>query len=213
MKLALYYAPSTCALVPYVTLTEAGAAFEARPLNFRKAEHKTSEYLRLNKMHKVPVLLIDGRPLTQNVAIQIWIDRNFPDAKLPPSDPMQEIEAISLMSWFASDFHPHLSRFNNPVKYCDAPGSEDAVRRLAAELLRANFQIADERLAGRDYFFERFTAADAYFFWCFRRATQFALPMAQFTHCMAHFERMQQRPSVRAALAYERDVQDKFAAS
>jgi len=33
---ALYYAPITCALAPYITLTEAGAKFEVRPLNFKK---------------------------------------------------------------------------------------------------------------------------------------------------------------------------------
>jgi glutathione S-transferase len=35
MNIALYFAPNTCALAPFITLTEAGAAFEARPLNFR----------------------------------------------------------------------------------------------------------------------------------------------------------------------------------
>ena len=29
MKIALYYAPNTCALAPYLTLTEAGADFVA----------------------------------------------------------------------------------------------------------------------------------------------------------------------------------------
>ena len=38
MEIILYYAPITCALAPYITLTEAGAKFEVRPLNFRKGE-------------------------------------------------------------------------------------------------------------------------------------------------------------------------------
>ena len=81
MKLALYYAPITCSLVPYVTLTEAGAGFEVRPLNFRKSENRAPDYLKLNPAHKVPVLMIDGQVLTENVAIQIWIARNFPAAQ------------------------------------------------------------------------------------------------------------------------------------
>jgi glutathione S-transferase len=48
MQLILYYAPNACSLVPYVTLTEAGAPFEVHPLNFRKSQHMTPEYLRLN---------------------------------------------------------------------------------------------------------------------------------------------------------------------
>ena len=126
MQLILYYAPNACSLVPYVTLTEAGAPFEMRPLNFRKSQHMTPEYLRLNPKHKVPVLVIDGAPLTENVAIQIWIARHFPAAKLLPTDPMQELHAISLLAWCASGIHPFLSRINSPPRVCDLPGAEES---------------------------------------------------------------------------------------
>ena len=82
MEIALYYAPNTCALAPYVTLTEAGAGFEVRPLNFRKNQQRSPDYLRLNPKHKVPLLIVDGQPMTESTAIQIWIARTFPQAKL-----------------------------------------------------------------------------------------------------------------------------------
>lgn len=211
MNLVLYYAPITCALAPYITLTEAGASFEVRPVNLRKSQNHTPEYLRLNPKHQVPVLMIDGQPLTENSAIQIWIARKFPAAKLLPSDPMQELRAISLLSWCASGIHPFLFRIFSPNRCCDLPGAETAVVRLAQEQLFEKFKIADDMLAGRDYFFDHFTAADAHFFWCFRRGTQFNLDQSQFRHCMAHFERMKQRPSVQKLLAYEKDVQTEFA--
>src|SRR3974377_1157674 len=130
MQLILYYAPNACSLVPYVTLTEAGAPFEGPPLNFRKSQHMAPEYLQLNPKHKVPVLVIDGAPLTENVAIQIWIARNFPTAKLLPLDPMQELHAISLLAWCASGIHPFLSRINSPARVCDLPSAEESVRQL-----------------------------------------------------------------------------------
>src|SRR5271166_714715 len=119
MQLILYYAPNACSLVPYVTLTEAGALFEVHPLNFRKSQHMTPEYLQLNPKHKVPVLVIDGAPLTENVAIQ--------------------------------------------------SGSLGIFRRRS----------------------------------CF--------PRTRCRNCMAHFERMKQRPSVRKLVAYEQEVQTAFA--
>jgi glutathione S-transferase len=201
MTLVLYYAPNACSLVPYVTLTEAGAAFEVCPVNMRKGQNRSPEYLRLNPKHKVPVLVIDGEPLTENVAIQMWIARHFPAARLLPADPMQELHAISLLAWCASGIHPFLSRINSPPGVCDLPGSEESVRRLAAELLFENYQIAEDKLAGRDWFFDHFTAVDAHFFWCFRRGRQFDLDLSRFTNCLAHFERMQQRASVRKLLA------------
>lgn len=211
MKLTLYYAPMTCALVPYVTLTEAGAEFDIQSVNSRSGQLKTPEFLALNPKHKVPVLIIAGEPLTENVAIQIWIARQFPRANLLPKDPKQEIKAISLMAWFASTIHPHLTPNARPENYCDLPGSEESVKRVANKMLFEDLAIADGLLAGREFFFDHFTAPDAYFFWCFRRALSFKLELAKFTNCAAHFERMQQRPSIQKVLAHEKQVQDAFA--
>ena len=67
MEIILYYAPVTCALAPYITLTEAEAHFEVRPLNLRKDQHKSSDYLKLNPKHKVPLLIVDGKVLSESV--------------------------------------------------------------------------------------------------------------------------------------------------
>jgi glutathione S-transferase len=87
MEIALYYAPNTCALAPYVTLTEAGADFEVRPLNYRKRQNFSPEYLKINPKHKVPALVVDGKILTENVAIHQWVHQTFPYAKILPADP------------------------------------------------------------------------------------------------------------------------------
>ena len=60
----------------------------------------------------------------ENVAIQMWIARNFPAAKLLPSAPMQELKAISLLSWCASGIHPFLFRIHAPQRCCDLPEAD-----------------------------------------------------------------------------------------
>ena len=211
MEISLYYAPTTCALAPYITLTEAGAEFEVRPLNFRKGQQTSLDYLKINPKHKVPVLIVDGRILSESVAIQTWIARTFPQAKLLPTDSWLELQAISLMSWCSAGIHPFLSRINSPSRVCDVPGTEASVRKIAAANLVELLTIADDLLAGRQFFFDHFTAPDAHFFWCQRRARQFELDLSKFKHCAAHFERMTQRPSVQKLLAFERSVEDEFA--
>jgi glutathione S-transferase len=211
MDIVLYYAPITCALAPYITLTEAEAEFEARPLNFRKGQNKSADYLKINPKHKVPLLVVDGEPLTESTAIQLWIARNFPQANLLPADPWAELKAISMMSWCSSGIHPYLSRINSPPKVCDVAGTADSVNGLAKEYLSETFNIAHDLLAGRDYFFDHFTAPDAHFFWCCRRATQFDIALTDFPNVAAHFERMKGRASVRKLLAYEKEVQETFA--
>ena len=91
------------------------------------------------------------------------------------------------------------------------PGPKEADKRVAKKLLFADLKIADSLLANREFFFDHFTAPDAYFFWCFRRGLSFKLDLSGFTHCMAHFERLQQRPSVQKVVAHEKQVDADFA--
>jgi glutathione S-transferase len=209
-NLTLVYAPRTCALVPYILLTEAGAEFEVRPINMMRGAHMTPEFLRLTPKHKVPVLLQDGVPLTETIAMQLWIARTYPKARLLPADFAQEIKAVSLLAWCASNIHPTLTPNMVPQRYCDLPGSEESVRRCAQKLMHENFQIADQMLAGREWFFDHFTCPDVHFFWAFRRATLFGIDVSGHPNCMAHLERMKQRPSVQKLLAYEARIIAEF---
>ena len=127
MDIALYYAPISCALAPYITLTEAGAAFEVRPINLQRQQQMSPEYMEINPRHKVPLLVVDGEALTENTAIQVWIARTFPEARLLPEDPWQELEAIALHAWCSSGIHPYLTRIFAPPRVCDLPGAEKNV--------------------------------------------------------------------------------------
>ncbi len=83
--------------------------------------------------------------------------------------------------------------------------------KFATEALFENFKIGDDLLAGREYFFDHFTAPDAHFFWCCRRATQLKVDISGFANVAAHFKRMQKRPSVKKLVAYEKEVNEGFA--
>lgn len=211
MKIVLYYAPIACSLAPYVTLTEAGADFEVSKINLKKGQQKSPEYMKVNPKHKVPLLVVDGMPLSENVAIQLWIARNYPDAQLLPSDPWQELQAISLLSWVSSGIHPYLSRLNAPKAVCELPDADEGIRKSATKNLFENYRLADDMLAGHDYFFDHFTAPDSLFFWSFRRGLSFDLDLSGFANCMAHFDRMKTRPSVQKLLAFEKSVLAEFA--
>ena len=213
MRIVLYYAPLTCSLVPFITLTEAGADFEVHAMDHRKRERFSPEYLKLNPNHKVPALVVDGRPLSENVAIAVWIADNFPAAKLLPEEPWQRTKAISVLSWCATGMHPHISRANTPSKYCDGDEAAQSVGKYAAEFVYENFRVADDMLKGREFFFDHFTAGDPYFFWCFRRSAQLGLELSEFPNCAAHFERMLKRESVEKLVAFETETRAKFAAN
>lgn len=212
MDITLYYAPNTCALAPFITLQEAGADFTVKALNFRKKEQMAADYMALNPRHKVPLLVVDGRTLTENPAIQMWIARAFPHARILPQDPWREVEAISVLSWCASGLHPHLSRIHSPEKYCCADVSADAVRALGYQFLDENFRVVETMLDGREFLFDHFTAADAHMFWCLRRARQLGFDLQGLPNCVSYFDRISQRPSVQHVVAFEAKTLAAFAA-
>ena len=206
MKLTLYYAPIACSLVPLVTLHESGAEFEVQPISLKNGQHKSPEYVRINPKSKVPVLVVDGEALTENVAILTWLAKTFPTKKLLPTDSKDAIKALSLMAWCASGLHPPLTRIFDPARYCTVPGSEESIRKLAVDEVIKNFKIVDGLLSGREWAFDHWTAVDAYLFWVWRRFGSFKIEIPSFPNYAAHAERMIKRPSVQRALAFEREV-------
>jgi glutathione S-transferase len=203
MLLTLYYSPLTCAMASWIALTEAGADFTVRVVDQKRGGQMEPEFLRLNPKHRVPVLLIDGEPLTENVAIQLWVARHYPAARLLPEADLDQARAVALLAWCASGIHPCLTPNARPQRYCDLPESEDSVRRCAQKLLRESYGVAEGLLQGRDWFFDRFTLPDSYFFWCFRRGGQFKVDQSDFPACQRHCARVAQRPSVQKLLAFE----------
>ena len=63
--LTLYFAPGASSMAVHIALHEVGAAFDARPLSFHRRENRTPAYLALNPEGKVPTLLVNDRPLTE----------------------------------------------------------------------------------------------------------------------------------------------------
>lgn len=211
MKLTIAYSPVACSLVPYVLLTEAGAEFDTLNIDMSRDQNHSPEYLRINPKGKVPTLIIDGYPLTENVAIQIWISRTYPHASLLPQDPLEQAKAISIMSWCSAGLHPKITQQARPERYCAIEGTADNVRALGSESLFEMLSIADEMLVGREWFLDQFSCADVYFYWVFRRSGFLKPDLARFTNCVAHMQRMEMRPSVQKHLVFEAQVKAQFA--
>ena len=117
----LHFAPGACSFVPHVALELVRAAtgddFAPRLVKLHKGEHLTPEYLALNPDGQVPLLVADGRPLSQVVAICDWLDRECPAAGILPSDPCQypnRVQSSPLADATALQCVPQLSQGRLP---------------------------------------------------------------------------------------------------
>jgi len=207
-KLDFYFSPGACSLATHIALEEAGAQFAPHVASTRKGMTRTPEYLALNPKGKVPMLGIDGKMLTENVAIQTWLAKTYPAAKLlPAGDALKEAEAQAFIAWCASGIHPVMGRFFGPQNFCDLPDSADSVKALAAKATAANFAIVEKALGAKDWVFGEWSVADAYIFVFWRWALALKLDVSAFPNYAKHFERMMQRPAVQRALAREQAAQ------
>ena len=183
--LSFYFAPGSSSMAPHIALHEIGAAFEPRPLSFHERETRTPAFLALNPAGKVPVLVVDGRPISEVLAILVYLARAHPEAGLLPQDLVGEAEALAWMSFIASSVHP--------------------VRKQGLEVARATYQTVDDRLGGREWAVgDRYSVADIHLFrlfWRFRTSLEPA--PGDFPNLAAHYDRMMARPAVRKTIAIE----------
>jgi glutathione S-transferase len=197
-ELHLYWFPGSCARVTLVALEEIGA-----PFRLTVPKRPSPDYDAVNPKGKVPALVADGRVITENPAIQIFLARSFPDARLLPEEPEAALDALSTMCWFSSGIHPAITRLRFPFSASPPPESHDAVREVARGLLEDAFAILERRLADREWLYGEWTIVDAYMLWCWFRAVGSGLDGSQFPRCADHGARCEQRPSVARALDRE----------
>ena len=191
MTLTLYFAPGSSSMAPHIALNEIGVPFEAVPLSFAKNETRGPAFLAINPEGKAPVLLIDGRPLTEVAGILYYLARAYPAARLiPVGDPEAEARVVSWMSFIASSVHP--------------------ARRQGLEHAMAVYRLADARLGAHDWAVGDFSIADIHLFRLFWRfAGSLNPPPGAFPNLRAHHDRMMGRPAVirtietEAAIGYE----------
>jgi maleylacetoacetate isomerase len=83
-----------------------GVAYESAPINLLKGEQKESAYRARNPQGLVPMLEIDGRRLTQSLAIIDYLDAAFPEPKLVPRDPAERAHVLAMALIVGCDIHP-----------------------------------------------------------------------------------------------------------
>lgn len=183
--LTFYFAPGSSSMAPHIALHEIGCPFEGRPISMAKKETRTPEYLALNPAGHVPLLLVDGRPLTEVAGILWYLARRFPESRLvPEGGAEQEAQVVSWMSFLASTVH--------------------SARRQGLEAVRAAHRLAQIRLGDREWAVGSYSIADIHLFRLFWRvANSLALPRTEFPALFAHHDRMLARPAVKRTIEIE----------
>jgi len=213
VNLELYFAPGACSLVPHAGLeavkAASGQAFEPKLVKLHKGEHKTPEYLAMNPNGQVPVLKVDGKPLTQIVAIADFLDRSFPKAGLLPTDPWARSQALSQLAWMNSTPHTTFTRVFFPERFAESDSGKAEVKRRAAETFRGYLERLEELM--QDLRFG--VLQDAYAFTLLRWGGYAGIDPNSFQQLKSHVETAMQSGPLAAALERERTKLDTYKAA
>lgn len=163
MSLRFYYSPMSSSTRVHWALEELGVPYEKVKLDLTAGDQRKPEYLALNPNGKVPLLVDDGTPIFESVAILIHLAEKFGVEKgLYPASGSDRATALKWLAWGSVtmiDAATRLLRNTSdrfPAEEKTAAGAESAKKDLAA-----CFEILEKELEGKEYLVgSSFTFAD-----------------------------------------------------
>jgi maleylacetoacetate isomerase len=140
------YWRSSAAYRVRIALGLKGLPYEPAMVDLRINRQSDAEYLRMNPQGMVPMLVDEGQPLTQSLAIIEYLDEVYPEPRLIPGDAVQRARIRSLAQVVACDIHP----LNNlrVLKYLrkDLGLEEAGVNAWARQWIDAGFSTLETML-------------------------------------------------------------------
>jgi len=199
MSLVFYAAPQSSSSPVACALHELGVPHERVNVNLAAGEQRKPEYLALNPNGKVPLLVVDGTPLFEALAILQWLaDRYGVEKKLwPAAGSPARLEALSWTTWGYVSFGYALSRLFYASSDRLPKEMHNAAAAAAAQTdLQGLLGVLDARLGQRPYLLgSAFSLADSILASVINYGKFCGVPTDAHGHLTKWLERVLSRPS------------------
>lgn len=107
MEIVLHdYWRSSAAYRVRLCLSLKGVAYRSQSVDLLAGEQGGAANRAINPQELVPTLMVDGRPLTQSLAIIEWLDTTFPDPPVLSRDPFVRAGQMARALAIVADIHP-----------------------------------------------------------------------------------------------------------
>jgi glutathione S-transferase len=160
MSIQFYYAPMTSSMRVHWALEELGLSYEKIKINLAEKEQKKAEYLKLNPNGKVPLLVVDGKPIFESLAMLMYLGETHGKDVYPVPGP-ERAEAYKWMAWSYVTMGESLARYlrNTGERFPDEEKNPKAAESARKEL-EEQLQILNDALGDKEWILGRFTLAD-----------------------------------------------------
>jgi glutathione S-transferase len=183
-----------------VVLAEKNLSYDIVPIDLKKGEQKTPEYLKLNPYGKVPVLTDDGTVLYESCIINEYLNEKYPNPPLMPGDLAKRAKARILIDYGMAHLDGPYQKLR--MEMTKDPKEQNAgVVDLAKNDLRKLLQHLENELGDQPYLCGEFSLVDAALIPRFIRLEGFGvLPDPSLPRFGRYLQSMKERPSVKAIL-------------
>lgn len=201
----LYFSPGSCSLASHIVLEELGIAYEAVLVSLKDNEHKKADYLRVNSRARVPTLNVDGKILTESVAILTYLGGGFADRGLWPKETWKQAEALSMMAWLASTVHVGIAGLFRPERYATGDAAKEDVKSTNRALIDKYYAEIEKHLTGKTFAMGgQYTVCDPYLLVFYRWGYRIGINMKEtYPVWSRHAARVASRPTVKRVFEAE----------
>jgi glutathione S-transferase len=183
-----------------VVLEEKKLPFEIVPIDLRKGEQKTPEFLKLNPYGKVPVLTDGDTVLYESCIINEYLDEKYPNPPLMPADLGKRAKARILIDFGLAHLDGPYQKLRQELMKDPKEQSEPVIETAKSDL-RKLLQRFETEIGDKPYLLGEFSLADADLVTRFTRLEGFGvLPDPSLPRLSKYLQRMKERPSVKAIL-------------
>lgn len=198
MSIVLYWHPMSSATPIACALAELGLPYERVKIDIRAGEQHAPDYLALNPNGKVPTLTVDGAPMFEALAIQLWLGHTYGVERSlwPAGGTPEHLQALSWCSWAYVTYGAVLVRLQLATQGEPALRSE-AQARAATQGLDELLAVLDARLARQAWMLgEHYSLVDLLVASVLGYSVYLGAPVARHAHVQAWLGRVQARPSM-----------------
>jgi glutathione S-transferase len=165
MTLTFYYSPMSTASITELMIEELGVPCEKVRVHFDKGDTKQPAFLALNPNGKVPLIVHDGTPIWESVAITMYLGELFGvDRQLYPAPGPARGVAMKWLVWCGVTLGDAVSRWTrNTLEWTPAEQHNAAAAAAALKEIAGCLRILDTALADRPFLVgDAYTLADGH---------------------------------------------------
>ncbi|RJP64753.1 MAG: glutathione S-transferase family protein [Comamonadaceae bacterium] len=195
-RIVLYWHPMSSATPIACALAELGVPHERVKVDITTGEQRRPDYLALNPNGKVPTMTVDGAPMFEALAIELWLGERYGVKKglWPAAGTPAHLQAMSWCTWSYVTYGAQLVRLQAARDMGTPDDAHGAAGHKATDELLA---MLDARLAKQPWMLgDAYSLVDLCVGSVIGYSAYIGAPVQKHPHVLAWLQKVQARPAM-----------------